>query len=188
MAITINHTRPIDDEELLELSRRNPGYQLERSRDGQLIVTTTGVKSGYRSGEVFRQLAEWNRQTETGIAFDSSTGFCMPDGSVLSPDAAWLERTRWQARSSEEQEAFAPLCPDVVFEVRSKGNTADELQEKMRAYIASGAVLGILIDPYDRFVELWRANAEPIRIADQRRIAAGSPLDNFTLETERLYE
>lgn len=187
MAITINHGHPIDDDELLELSRRNPGYQFELRSDGRLTVTPTGSKSGYRSGEVFRQLAEWNQATRSGIVFDSSTGFRMRDGSVLSPDAAWVARERWQELSHEEQESFAPLCPDAVFEVRSKSDTYEELRAKMQAYIANGAMLAILIDPYDRFVELWRANGR-VRFATELRIALGSPLNGFVLEAEPLYQ
>ena len=88
MAVTLNQIKPVTDAELLELSRRNPGYQIERRRDRALIVTPTGGKSGYRSGEVFRQLAEWCRRQANGVVFDSSTGFHLADGSVLSPDAS----------------------------------------------------------------------------------------------------
>lgn len=188
MAITIDCARPFGDDELRELSRRNPGYQFERRHDGRLSVTPTSSKAGYRSGEVFRQLAEWNRPTEAGLAFDSSTGFRMPDGSVLSPDAAWIARKRWQVLSAEEQDSFAPLCPDAVFEVRSKSDAVEELRAKMQAYVANGALLGVLVDPYERFVEVWRSNGQTDRFVEQDRVAPGSPLAGFILETDRLYE
>lgn len=188
MAITINQARPIDGEELIELSRRNPGYQFERWYDGRLTVTPTGGKSGIRSCEVSRQLAEWNRATQCGVAFDSSTGFHMSDGSVLSPDAAWISRQRWDTLSPAAQEVYPPLCPDVVFEVRSQSNTAEELRAKMRAYVANGAALGVLIDPYNRSVKLWRPNRQPSCFEDESRIAPGAPLDGFVLEIEGLYE
>ena len=118
--MTIRQSRPIDDEELRDLSERNPGYQLERARDGRLVVTPAGERSGTRSGEVYGQLREWNRRTGGGITFESSTGYHLADGSLLSPDASWLRRDRWDALSPQEQEAFPPLCPDAVLEVRSQ--------------------------------------------------------------------
>ena len=44
MAMPLKAVRPVTDEELLELSERNPGYQFERTADGDLIVTPTGGK------------------------------------------------------------------------------------------------------------------------------------------------
>lgn len=186
MAITINQLRPITDAELLGLSRRNPGYQFERQRDGGLTVTPTGSKSGYRSGEVFRQLAQWSHASAAGPAFDASTGFHLPDGSVLSPDAAWVSRERWDALSPDDQEAFAPLCPNAVFEIRSPSNTIDELRAKMRSYVDNGAEVAVLVDPYDRFVEIWRPRCEPDR-RGETRIAFDLPLAGFVLETETIY-
>jgi Uma2 family endonuclease len=148
MGIRLDLLHRVTDEELWELSERNPGYQFERTADGRLIVTPTGGESGRRSGEIFGQLREWNRRTRLGVAFDSSTGFRLPDGSLLSPDASWVRRERWEALSREEREGFVPLCPDAVFEVRSASQSLGELREKMEAYRANGARLGVLIDPY----------------------------------------
>jgi Uma2 family endonuclease len=37
---------------------------------------------------ITQQLANWVDQTGTGIAFDSSAGFTLPNGATRSPDAA----------------------------------------------------------------------------------------------------
>jgi Uma2 family endonuclease len=186
MAITINQPKPVSDAELLDLSRRNPGYQFERQSDGALTVTPTGTKSGYRSGEVLRQPAQWSRTRVAGPTFDSSTGFHLRDGSVLSPDAAWLRRDRLEALSPEDQEAFAPLCPDTVFEVRSKSDAIDELRAKMRAYLNNGARVAVVIDPYDRFVEIWRPDREPERHRENA-VTLDPELPDFVLDTEAIY-
>lgn len=168
MSVTIRHPKPPSDAELRDLSARNPGYQLERARDGRLVVTPTGGKSGVRSGEVYGQLREWNRRTGGGIAFDSSTGFHLNDGSVLSPDASWVRQDRWEALNPREQESFPPLCPDAIFEIRSRSDNIEALRAKMLAYVENGAHLGVLFDPYDGFVELYRPNRAPERLAGLR--------------------
>ena len=71
----------------------------------------------------------------------------LPNGAKRAPDAAWLRRERWEALSEEEQESFAPLCPDFVVELRSPTDSLASLQEKMLEYIENGAQLGWLIDP-----------------------------------------
>jgi Uma2 family endonuclease len=182
MAIVLDLLHPVTDEELLRLSERNPGYQLERTADGRLIVSPTGGESGRRSAEVLRQLGNWNGQTRLGVVFDSSTGFHLPDGSLLSPDASWVARERWERLSPEEREGFAPLCPDAVFEVRSPSQTPQELREKMWAYLRNGARIGVLIDPYTRTVEVYRPGREPERYENPDRVALDPELPGFELE------
>jgi Uma2 family endonuclease len=181
MSVTIRQATPITDDELRDLSERNPGYQLERARDGRLVVTPTGGRSGVRSGEVYAQLHQWNRQSGGGVTFESSTGFHLKDGSVLSPDASWMRRDRWDALSPREQEAFPPLCPDAVFEVRSQSNSVTDLRAKMCAYLENGALLGVLLDPYDGFVEVYRPNRLPERV-DGLRVALDPELPGFVLD------
>jgi Uma2 family endonuclease len=182
MAILLDLLRPVTDEELRLLSERNPGYQFERTADGRMVVSPTGGKSGRRSGEVIGQLRDWNRRTELGVVFDSSTGFHLPDGSLLSPDASWMARERWEALSPDEQEGFVPLCPDAVFEVRSSSQTVQELREKMGVYLRNGARVGVLIDPYARTVEVYRPGREPTRHGNPERVALDPELPGFELE------
>jgi Uma2 family endonuclease len=188
MGIRLDLLHRVTDEELWELSERNPGYQFERTADGRLIVTPTGGESGRRSGEIFGQLREWNRRTRLGVVFDSSTGFRLPDGSLLSPDASWVRRERWEALSREEREGFVPLCPDAVFEVRSASQSLGELREKMEAYRANGARLGVLIDPYRRAVEIYRPGALVERYEGAERVPLDPELPGFILELEPIFE
>ncbi|GBD09252.1 hypothetical protein HRbin22_01502 [Candidatus Thermoflexus japonica] len=182
MGIRLDLLHRVTDEELRELSERNPGYQFERTADGRLIVTPTGGESGRRSAEVLYQLERWNRSHRQGVVFDSSTGFRLPDGSLFSPDASWVARERWEALSPEEREGFVPLCPDVVFEVRSASQGVGELREKMGVYMANGARLGVLIDPYGRVVEVYRPGGRVERYEGVERIALDPELPGFVLE------
>jgi len=170
------------DEELLELSERNPGYQFERSAVGDLIVTPTGSESGRLSGEVFGQLRDWNRQSALGVVFDSSGGFRLPDGAVYAPDASWVQRERWEALAPEQRRTFAPLCPDAVFEITSPSDRLADLQEKMSAYMKNGAHLGVLIDPAGRTVEIYRQGQEPRLLADPGIVTLDPELPGFVLD------
>jgi len=188
MAIELDLLHPVTDEELLRLSERNPGYQFERTADGRLVVSPTGSKSDWRSVEIAYQLRRWSERRGLGVVFGSSAGFRLPDGSVLSPDASWVRRERWEALSPEEQEGFAPLCPDAVFEIRSPSQTPQELREKMRAYLRNGARIGILVDPYARAVEVYRPGREPERHEDRERVALDPELLGFLLELRPVFE
>ena len=142
---------------------------LELDAEGRLIaMTPTGSETGSRNGELFFQLKVFANRAGGWKAFDSSTGFRLPDGSVFSPDASLIRLDRWQALSPDERRGFAPLCPDLVAELASpsdegpRGLTA--LRTKMAAYQANGARLGWLLIPQEQAVEVWPASGEPQRL------------------------
>jgi Uma2 family endonuclease len=188
MAILLDLLRPVTDEELRLLSERNPGYQFERTADGRVVVSPTGMEGGRCSAEVLRQLGEWNRRTRAGVVFDSSTGFHLPDGSLLSPDASWIRRERWERLGPEEREGFGSFCPDAVFEVHSSSQTLQELRQKMQSYLRNGAIVGVLIDPYARTVEVYRRGREPERYDNPERVALDPELAGFELELAPVFE
>ena len=135
------------------------------------------ARNGALSGLLWQAL---NRSAVPLKLFDSSTGFRLADGSVLSPDAALVARERWQALTAEQRRGFAPLCPDLVVELASasdegpRGLTA--LHQKMAAYQGNGARLGWLWIPEQRAVEIWEDQGQA-----PRRIEAASRLDGAPL-------
>ncbi len=188
MAITLKPPKPVTDEELREFSRRNPGLQFERSATGELIVTPTESEAGRRSAQLAVQIEAWNRLRTLGVVFDSSTGFRMPDGSLLSPDASWARRDRWEALTLDQREGFAPLCPDAAFEIASRTDSRPELQAKMRAYLANGAHVAVLIDPLGRSVEVYTPQRN-VQVYDHPDTVSLDPsLPGFTLALGPLFE
>ncbi len=174
------------DEDILGLSRDNPGYQFERAANGALVVTPTGSESGRRTAEVVVQLGAWNRVHRTGVVFDSSTGFRLPDGSLLSPDASWVRRGRWETLTKQQREGFAPLCPDVVFEIRSESDRVPDLRAKMQSYLVNGACLGILIDPQERTASVYRPQREPSVLRSPKQLSLDPELPGFVLDFESI--
>ncbi len=187
MAISLKMMAPPTDEDLFELSRRNPGLQFERSAAGELIVTPAGSKSGLREGRLFAQLDRWAEADGQGLAFGPSAGFRMPDGAVLSPDASWVLRERWDVLEPQTQEDFAPLCPDAVFEVKSRTDELPVLRAKMQAYLRNGARLGVLIDPYHRTVEIYEPGAEVKTLEEARSVTFATVLAGFSLNLEPIF-
>jgi Uma2 family endonuclease len=92
-------------------------------------------------------LGSWNRQSGLGKVFSSSTLFKLPGGGNRSPDAAWVELSRWQVLTPEQRQKFPPIAPDFVIELRSRTDDLETLQEKMQEYIDSGVRLGWMFNP-----------------------------------------
>ena len=146
------------DEQFFEFCQMNRDLRIERNKYGEIsIMPPTGSETGNRNFNVALQLGKWSEKDGTGICFDSSTGFKLSTGADRSPDASWIKLERWNSLSEEEQQRFAPICPDFVIELRSKSDNLKPLQEKMEEYMQEpGFRLGWLIDRKNRIVYVYR--------------------------------
>lgn len=157
IALNLSPITQLTHEQFYELCMVNRDVSMERSPSGELIIMPpVGGVSGEREADLIAELVLWNRQSQLGKVFSSSTVFNLPNGGDRSPDAAWVRSDRWEALSEEDREKFPPICPDFVIELRSRSDRLKPLQEKMQEYLASGLRLGWLINPQDQQVEVYR--------------------------------
>ena len=175
------------------LCAENRDAVLELAADGRVIaMTPTGSETGARNGELFFQLKLYAKRTAQWKAFDSSTGFQLPDGSVVSPDASLVRLDRWEALSAEERRRFAPVCPDLVVELASPSDEGPRglsvLLQKMADYQRNGARLGWLLLPEERVVEVWPASGTPQRVENPAEVTAPSDLSGLTLHLAEIWE
>ena len=181
-------TLKVTHEQFIELAIANRDLQLERTATGELIVMPpTGSETGNRNLDLEGQLWLWNRQTKLGKAFNSSTGFHLPNGADRSPDASWVRQDRWDALTADQQQGFAPLCPDFVLELRSKNDTMESLRIKMREYIENGTRLGWLIDRKNRKVEIYRQDQDVEVRANPATLSGENVLPGFVLDLTEVW-
>ncbi|MFB2834279.1 Uma2 family endonuclease [Floridanema evergladense] len=181
-------TLQLSHEQFVELALANRDLQLERTATGELIVMPpTGSETGNKNFDISGQIWLWNRQNKLGVAFDSSSGFHLPNGADRSPDAAWIRQERWDALTKELQESFAPICPDFVLELRSKNDYMEPLRAKMREYLENGASLGCLIDRKNQKVEIYRQNRD-VEVLDHPLSLSGEDvLPGFVLDLTQVW-
>jgi Uma2 family endonuclease len=177
-------TLELTDEQFFQLCTDNRDLRFERTASGGLIIMPpTGSETGRRNSDLNYQLQSWSRQNKhLGVAFDSSTGFKLPDGTDISPDAAWVRRDKWDGLTPEQKEKFAPLCPDFVVELRSTTDSLEKLRAKMKLYVKNGARLGWLLDRKNRKVEISRQGSD-VEILDSPATLSGEDvLPGFVLD------
>ena len=173
-------TLKLTDEQFYQLCIANPEQPLELTATGVLIVMSpVGGESGKRELNLGAQIFIWNQITELGEVFSSSTIFKLPLGSQRSPDAAWVELSRWNALSDEDRQKFPPLAPDFVIELRSRTDKLPELQAKTIEYRDNGVRLGLLINPQDRQVEIYRLGVEVEVIQSPASVSCEDVLPGF---------
>lgn len=182
----------LSPEQFALVCAENRDSVLELTAHGQvLVMTPTGGETGSRNGELFFQLKLFAQHQGRWKAFDSSTGFLLPDGSVLSPDASLVRLDRWQALSPEQRRSFPPLCPDLVVELASPSDEGPRglsaLRQKMGAYQANGARLAWLLLPDEQAVEVWSANGEPQRMEQPLVLEATGELSGLQLQLAEIW-
>lgn len=182
------HSVGLTDKQFAQLCTDNRELRLELTAKKELIVMPpTGSKTGWRNSKLIQHLANWADEDSTGLTFDSSSLFTLPNGAKRSPDAAWLQRERWEALSEEQQEGFAPLCPDFVIELRSPTDGLPTLQDKMLEYIENGARLGWLIDPANMRVYIYRPGEPVEHLEDPTTVSGGPVLPGFVLSLPEIW-
>ena len=156
--LTLNlDTVHFSDDQFYELCQRNQDWQFERSASGELIVMApVGGDSGNQEAGLITDVEIWNRQTQQGYVFSSSTIFKLPNGANRSPDVAWIRKDRWEALAPDQRRKIPPIAPDFVIELRSATDRLTTLQAKMQEYLDNGVRLGWLINPQNKWVEIYR--------------------------------
>jgi Uma2 family endonuclease len=188
-------TLTVTPEQFMSLCRQNPDLRLELTPNRELIVMVPTLPvSGERNGDLSGQIWYWNRQTNLGHAFDSSTGydFTALEGGMPSPDSSWIEKSRLEGISLEK---FLSIAPDFVIlilrgyanELRSTSDNLPPIQKKMQVYQQVGVRMGLLIDPPKKRVEIYRLGQEVEILEAPASIDCNEVMPGFILDMSRIW-
>lgn len=188
ITLNLNSLIKLTSEQFYQLCEENPDLKLERNANGELIVMPpTGGETGRSNSKFNLQMGLWNEQTQLGEAFDSSTGFTLPNGADRSPDASWVEKSRWSALTPQQREKFIPLCPDFAVEILSPTDSLKKTQEKMQEYMENGCRLGWLIDRKKREVEIYRPGQDVEVLQSPLTLSGENVLPGFILNLQKIW-
>ncbi|MEG4106422.1 Uma2 family endonuclease [Microcoleus sp. S13_C5] len=188
ITLNLNSLIQLTSEQFYQLCEENPELKLERNANGELIVLPpTGGETGRSNSKFNLQIGLWNEQTQLGEAFNSSTGFTLPNKADRSPDASWVEKSRWEALTPEQREKFIPLCPDFAVEILSPTDSLKKTQEKMQEYMENGCRLGWLINRKKREVEIYRPGQDVEVLQSPLTLSGENVLPGFVLNLQKIW-
>jgi Uma2 family endonuclease len=188
LVLQISPVWEMSADSFFDFCQLNSHLRIERTATGKLIImSSAGSETGNRNFKLIQQLANWTDRDGSGIGFDSSAGFALPNGSTRSPDASWIKLTKWNSLSAQQKTKFAPICPDFVVELRSPSDNLKMLQDKMQEYINNGVSLGWLIDRTTRQVYVYTPDSE-VKSLDNPQTISGEPiLSGFVLDLAKIW-
>jgi Uma2 family endonuclease len=180
---------PMSDADLMRFCAANDIARIERDANGEILVMSpAGNRTGRRNAAIISALDTWAQKDGRGYVFDSSTGFTLPDGSLRSPDAAWIEGARWNALTEAEKNRFSPICPDFVIELRSQSDNLAALEAKMAQWIENGVQIAWMIDPEQQLVTIHRPDELPEAHPHPASLQGSGVITGFKLEMKRIWD
>jgi Uma2 family endonuclease len=173
----------LSNEQFEDLISANRDSKFELTATGELLIMSpTGGETGNRNFELYIDLGNWNRKKGLGKAFDSSTGFQLPNGAKRSPDLSWITLEKWNALTSDQRRKFLPICPDFVVELVSESDDLKAIENKMQEYLDNGLGLGWLIIPKIRQVQIYRSQQAIEILESPLSLSGESILVDFVLD------
>jgi Uma2 family endonuclease len=188
LTLNLNSITNLSRSQFRQIAIDNPDMKLERNKEGYLIIMApTGGETGSFNADLNGQLYLWNRTSQTGKIFDSSTGFELPGGGDRSPDVAWIPIDKWEALTPEQRRGFLPLCPDFAIELMSRSDSWVQTQAKMVEYMESGCRLGWLLDPKGNRAVIYRIGKPPELLTAPDSLSGEDVLPGFVLDPRFLW-
>ena len=180
---------PMTDEQFFEFCQANRDLRIERNKFGEIsIMPPTGSETGNRNFNIALQLGIWAEKDNTGICFDSSTGFKLSTGAERSPDVSWIKLARWNQLTPEQKPKFAPICPDFIIELRSASDNLQLLKDKMTEYMQEPEIqLGWLIDRKHRRVYIYRPGKPAECLENPATVSGENILTGFVLKMDKIW-
>lgn len=183
---TVTVAPALSDEELEGFCAANDDVRIERRKDGVLVMNPPmGLQSGDANAEIIAQLRNWWRANgRIGRVYTNESGFYLPDGAMLAPDAAFLTAEQYEAVKTIK--GFPHVCPVFVIELLSRSDDRSVLELKMRSWVANGAAEAWLVDPYAKHVVVYTPGET--RVVSDGFVHGSGPLETFALDTRQVWE
>jgi Uma2 family endonuclease len=189
ITVNLNPVIQLTDDQFYQLCRANPDVKFERNAKGALIIMPpTGGETGNLNIEIATEFVLWNRQTQLGKVFDSSTCFKLPNGADRSPDVSWIKQDRWDTLTPEQKAKFPPIAPDFVLELMSPTDSLMTTQNKMQEYMENGVKLGWLINPNTHSAEIYRQGQSVEILQSPIKLLGEDILPGFALNLQLLWK
>ncbi len=91
-----------------------------------------------------------------GYVSGADGGYTITESNAFQPDAAFISKARHQKLNGVE----FPVAPDIAFEVISPSESSNDVEKKVRYYLAAGTSIVFTVYPDSRTVYRWVTSAD----------------------------
>ena len=179
MTLTINNLEKIEQ----ILKDDDNDYQIELQEGNILIMGPSDIESSEIGAELIRLLGNWIKPRKLGRIFDSSGGFIMPNTDLRAPDVSFVSAQRLKRTVRD----FGNLVPDLVVEIKSKTDRVIKLENKLKLFLELGAKVGILINPDELTVTVYRPGGKVILLTEDDKLTVDELFPGWEIAISELW-
>lgn len=156
--------------------------------DGQVRpMAPCGGEHGALANDLGAMLSVFVRTHKLGRCFAAETGFLIardPD-TVMGPDCAFVRADRLSVLGLPR--SYFPEAPALAVEVTSPGDTAEEVDDKARRWLAAGCEMVWVVYPRGRSVTVYRSLDDVKILTGDAALDGGDVLPGFSYGLEELF-
>jgi Uma2 family endonuclease len=154
--------------------------------EGVLVEKVMGYSESTLTCELIYFLKAFLHEHDLGnLAGSDGTMRLMP-GLVRIPDISFVAWERLPGRRVPDV-PLPDLVPDLAVEVLSEGNTAKEMERKLKDYFFAGVRLVWYVAPARRTVQVYTAPDQRTELSEGETLDGGAVLPGFTLPLGQLF-
>jgi Uma2 family endonuclease len=178
-------TLTIDNLEKIEqiLKDDDNDYQIELQEGNILIMGPSDIESSEIGAEFIYLLKLWTNPRKLGRIFDSSGGFIMPNTDLRAPDVSFVSAQRLKRTVRD----FGNLVPDLVVEIKSKTDRVSKLEDKLKLFLELGAKVGILINPDELTVTVYRPDGKITLLTEDNKLTVTELFPGWEIAISELW-
>ncbi len=182
---TAFYPSPMTADELYKLPRK--GRRCELLKGEPKETSPAGSRHGRIAMRLGSLIESHARINKLGTVYAAETGFKLtqnPD-TVRAPDAAFVARERIPPEG--EPEGYWAIAPDLVVEVVSPSDSAQDVHSKVNDWLRAGCKTVWVVYPETRTVAEYRS-ATRIRLLNEREeLTGGDVLPGFSCIVEQIF-
>lgn len=186
--IKTNSIGGLTEDQFFQFCQENDSISFERNAIGDIVVMEpTGSETERYKFEIALEVGNWNRRAKRGYVFGNNAGFTLPNNAVRSPDAAFIDRARYESLPESDRRKFAHICPDFIIELLSETDHERACQVKMKEWIDNGCKLAWMINPKKRETSIYKTNGETEIRPFRETLNGGEVLPGFELNFDAIF-
>jgi DNA-binding XRE family transcriptional regulator/Uma2 family endonuclease len=152
-------------------------------RDDPAADPPADFTSGEVSTRFCARLFAWVEPRQLGYVLSSSVGYRLTNGEVLAPRCSFILKDRLK----RAPRTYPELLPDLVVEVKSAFDRLAPVQDKVLSFVRHGIRVGLVIDPDQHTVTVYRADAAASVLEEEQLLTIPELLPNWELPLSELW-
>jgi len=172
------------EEDVLEAEARS--NRICELIDGTLVEKTMATSESMLAAALIYLISRYLDVGKLGVVLAPDGLLRILPGQVRAPDVSFIRWERLPDRGSPKPPIYA-LAPDLAIEILSKGNTAREMDRKLREYFEAGVLLVWYIEPKNHTARAYTSEQEWTEIDPDGSLLGGEVLPGFKLSLAELF-